>query len=286
MPPQFFRGRGGPAMKYRWTVWAPSVVCFFLLLPYLASGQQDLQLQWQGGPPPTSLLQSPGSRDSSQKPTHGGQSSAEDHRQEPSTGAGQAAPLSNQAVAPSGLQNTEEPSAQQEIPAVWSQTQPPGSTPTPVSAPGYLGLNSRNFYRERFCMHALTIKAVEVASVAPGSPAERAGLRAARPLTGREVAAATVAGLLVLSPAAPWASKVLRAAGGVDHGDLILAVGGKRVTTRAEFEHALAGFGPQTVVYLTVRRGDAVFQMPVRLDDWPVSSLSPPLQEANAGRNQ
>jgi S1-C subfamily serine protease len=143
-------------------------------------------------------------------------------------------------------------------------------------------LNSRDFYRERFCMHALTIQAVEVAAVAPGSPAERAGLRPARALTGREVAVATVAGLLVLSPAAPWAAKVLQASGGVDHGDLILAVGGKRVTTHHEFERTLAGYGPQTVVYLTVRRGEAIFQLPVRLDDWPVSSSPPSLQEATA----
>jgi S1-C subfamily serine protease len=133
-------------------------------------------------------------------------------------------------------------------------------------------------------MHAMTIQAVEVTAVAPGSPAERAGLRPARGLTRSEVAAATVAGLLVLSPAAPLAAKVLRATGGVDHGDLILAVGGKRVTTRAEFERVLAGFAPQTVVYMTVRRGDAVTQLPVRLDDRPDSSPAEPLREMNAKR--
>jgi S1-C subfamily serine protease len=134
-------------------------------------------------------------------------------------------------------------------------------------------------------MHALTIQAVEVTAVAPDSPAERAGLRPAKALTGREVAVATVAGLLVLSPAAPLAAKVLQAAGGVDHGDLILAVSGKRVTTQAEFERALAGFGPRTVVYLTVRREDAVFQLPVRLDDWPVPSLPASPQQASTGEN-
>ena len=268
-------------MKHPWTVWASSAACFFLLLPCFASGQQATQLQWQGGPPPVSLLQSRPHPDSSQKaPISPAQSPTVDHRQQSSATAEQPAHLNNQPAMLPGPQGAEEPPAQKEIPAMWSQTPPAGN------APGYLGLSSRDFYLERFCLHALTIQAAEVAAVAPGSPAERAGLRAARALTGREVAAATVAGLLALSPAAPWASKVLRAAGGVDHGDLILAVGGKRVTTRAEFEHALAGFGPQTVVYLTVRRGDAVFQMPVRLDDWPVPSLSPPLQEANADRNQ
>jgi PDZ domain len=267
-------------MKYRWTVWAPSVVCCFLLLPYLANGQQDTKPHWQGGSPPASLLQSPVRRDSSQKPmAHSGQSSAADHGQLPSTGVGQPAPTSNQAVAQPDPQNPEESTAQREIPTVWSQPQPP------VSMPGYLGVNSRNFYRERFCMHALTIQAVEVAAVAPGSPAERAGLRPARPLTGREVAAATVAGLLTLSPAAPWAAKVLQASGGVDHGDLILAVGGKRVTTQPEFEHALAGYGPQTIVYFTVRRGETIFQLPVRLDDWPApSSPTAAVQEVNVSQ--
>jgi PDZ domain len=267
-------------MKHPWTVWASSAACFFLFLPCFASGQQDSQLQWQGGPPSASLLQSRAHPDSSQKPTVSpAQSPAVDHQQQSSAAAEQPSRLNNQPAVLPSPQGAEEPTAQKEIPAAWSQT------PPPVNTPGYLGLSGRDFYREHFCLHALTIQAVEVAAVVPGGPAERAGLRAARALTGREVAAATVAGLLTLSPAAPWAAKVLQASGGVDHGDLILAVGGKRVTTQAEFERALAGFGPQAVVYLTVRRGDTVFQLPVRLDDWPVPSLSPPLQEANAGRD-
>ena len=264
-------------MKHQQTVWASSAACFFLLLPCLASGQQDIQSHWQGGPPPPSLLQSPPRRDSSPQPTADpGQPPAAAHHQRPAADTGQAAPLHDQSATPPGGQNAEEPTAQKEIPVVWSRT------PSPVSTPGYLGANGRDFYREHFCMHALTIQAVEVAIVVPGSPAERAGLRPARALTGREVAAATVAGLLVLSPAAPWAARVLQASGGVDHGDLILAVGGKRVTTHEEFERTLAGYGPHTVVYLTVRRGDAVFQLPVRLDDWPASSSPPSLQAATA----
>jgi len=69
----------------------------------------------------------------------------------------------------------------------------------------------------------------------------------------------------VLSPAAPLAASFLRASGGVDHGDIILAVGGKRVKTQDEFEHTLASFGPHSVVYLTVLREEAVLQLPVRL---------------------
>jgi hypothetical protein len=192
----------------------------------------------------------------------------------PSAGAEQAVQQKLQPAAQPGSQDTEESTAQKEIPAAWPPTTPPTVRPT-----GYLGANTRNFYRERFCMHAMTIKAVEVASVAPGSPAERAGLRAARALTGREVATAAVAGLLVLSPAAPLAVHILRATGGVDHGDLILAVGGKRVATQDEFERALSVFGPQTVVYLTVRRGDTISQIPVRLEQGSTPGLSASLQQ-------
>ncbi len=263
-------------MKHRWTVWAPSAACFLLFLPCLTSGQQDTQLHWQGGPPPPSFLQSPAPADSSQKPTASpGQPSARDRNQPPSASAVQPSLLSNQPPAQPGIQDAEEPTAQKEIPAAWPQAQ------SPVSTPGYLGLRGRDFYRSRMCMHALTIQAVEVTAIAPDSPAERAGLRPARALTGREVAAATVAGLLVLSPAAPWAAKVLQASGGVDHGDLILAVSGKRVTTQTEFERALAGFGPRTVVYLTVRRGDTVFQLPVSLEEWPLPSLPAPPQQTS-----
>jgi hypothetical protein len=262
-------------MRYLQTVWASLAACSLILLPYLASGQQDHQPQWQGGSPPASFLQSRPPADSSQKPApNPGQSPSVDHRQLPPAGAEQAVQQEIQPSAPPGSQDTEELTAQKEIPPTW-----PPTTPPTVSLAGYLGANTRDFYRERLCLHAMTIKAVEVTSVDPGSPAERAGLRAAKAMTGREVITATVAGLLVLSPAAPLAAHVLRAAGGVDHGDLILAVGGKRVTTRNEFERALSGFGPQTVVYLTVRRGDTISQVPVRLEQGPTPDLSASLQQ-------
>ena len=163
---------------------------------------------------------------------------------------------------------------------MWPQAQPATVTqPAPSTGiPGYLGLSSRNFYRERFCMHALTIKGVEVVAVDPGGPAERAGLRPARGLSAREVATATVAGLMTLSPAALLAPAVVRAAGGVNHGDIILAVNGKRVKTQDEFQSELVRFSPRSVVYLTVRRGEAVLQLPVPLADWPASTRTVFLQ--------
>jgi len=121
-------------------------------------------------------------------------------------------------------------------------------------------------------MHALTIQGVETVAVAQDSPAARAGFRPARGLSPREVATATVAGLLTLSPASSVAPSVVRAAGGVDHGDIILAVNGKRVKIQEEFQREILQYGPHTTVYLTVRRGEGVLQIPARLDDWPAST--------------
>lgn len=263
-------------MTYQRAVWALSAICFLLLVPRVVGGQQDSRLYWQGASPPPSL-QSPAHSDSSQPPTtHNKQPRTLPHRQPPAADNEQAAHERGQPLPP-GAQETEGPSAQGELPVGWPPLQPAAA-----NTPGYLGLSSRSFYRERFCMHAMTIQGVEVAAVAPESPAARAGLRPARVLSSREVATAAVAGLLILSPAAPLAAAFLRASGGVDHGDIILAVGGERVKTQNDFERALAGFGPQTVVYLTVRRGEAVLQLPVRLESWPTPPLPAPLQQVKA----
>jgi S1-C subfamily serine protease len=139
-------------------------------------------------------------------------------------------------------------------------------------------LGIRNFYRERFCMHALTIQGVEAVTVAQDSPAARAGFRPARNLSPREVATATVAGLLTLSPVAPLASSFVRAAGGVNHGDIILAVNGKRVKIQEEFQREMVSYAPHTTVYFTIRRGEEVVQIPARLDTWPASTTVAGLQ--------
>ncbi|MCS6924820.1 MAG: PDZ domain-containing protein [Candidatus Binatia bacterium] len=155
---------------------------------------------------------------------------------------------------------------------------PPSPAPA-ASGPGYLGIRIRDFYRQRFCMHALTIQGVEVAAVDPESPAARAGLRPARGLSAREIAAATIAGLLTISPASSLAAPVLRAAGGVGHGDIILALNGRRVKTQHQFQQELARFGPHAVVHLTIRRDEATVQLPVRLEEWPGAGLTAaPLQ--------
>jgi hypothetical protein len=259
-------------------VWIFPAACCFLLLPWTAHGQQNSepppQQQGISSSPPS--FQSSKPPDSSQKPppSESRQLIPIDDQSPPPRGNTQPPQETHQSGLPA-VQESPPPSVQYEIPAVWP---PPQPLPSLASAPGYMGIRIRDFYRERFCMHALTIQGVEVASVEPNSPAARAGLRPARGLSTREVAVATIAGLLTISPASSLAPAVTRAAGGVGHGDIILAVGGKRVKTETQFQEELSRFGPRTVVHLTIRRGDAVVQVPVQLDDWPAQFSSLPSQ--------
>lgn len=191
-----------------------------------------------------------------------------------SSGDDQTAPPSSPQVVIPGSQGMHKPQQQREIPTVWAPTpQAPADVPghAPDHTSGYLGVAGREFHRSRLCMHALNIHGVEITAIAPNSPAARAGLQTARDLSTRESVVAAVAGLLSLSPASSLAPSVVQAGGGVAHGDIILAVGGKRVKTEPEFQHAITRFGPGAIVYLTVRRGEAVIQIPVQLDQQPAT---------------
>ena len=264
-------------MKLRWTVGFLSLVCLSFL-PSLAGGQETFSpSQWQGGKQTPPALQP-----------------QEDHSAVQLPSPAKAQPLTPDKKQPLGSlgQPADRPNTQ-EIPSVWPQEQqtPPTTQaarqpepqplpppPTPVNLPGYLGLSVRNFYRERFCLHALTIQGVEAVTVAQGSPAEHAGFRPAQNLSLREVATATVAGLLTLSPAASLAPSFVQAAGGVNHGDIILAVNGKRVKTQEDFQREISSYAPHTTVYFTTRRGEEVVQIPARLDTWPATTTIAGLQ--------
>src|SRR5262245_45305524 len=272
-------------MKSRWTVGSLSLAC--LLLPSLAGGQQAFSpSQWQGVKQDPLSLQSQENYPATQLPLPAkAQPSGLDDRQPVPKNHQYPTPNKKQPLGSLG-QPADRPNTQ-EIPSVWpqeqrtpsviqaviqSEPQPLPPSPAPVNLPGYLGLGVRNFYRERFCMHALTIQGVEAVTVAPDSPAAQAGFRPARSLSPREVATATVAGLLTLSPVASLAPSVVHAAGGVNHGDIILAVNGKRVKTQEEFQREMLSYPPHTTVYFTTRRGEEVMQIPARLDAWPTST--------------
>lgn len=265
-------------MKPFLQVWIFPAACCFLLFPLVANGQQTVRPQRQAeGLPPSSPLQSSPHRTSSpQQLSHPAPQPILAPTQSPAAEQGQPAPAARQ-PATAAPQESTPPPVQQEIPSVW----PPAPT-SAASKPGYLGIRIRDFYRQRFCMHALTIQGVEVAAVEPESPAERAGLRPARGLSAGEIAAATIAGLLTISPASSLAAPVLRATGGVGHGDIILALNGRRVKTQHQFQQELARFGPHAVIHLTIRRGEATMQLPVRLEQWPGTAVSAALPQTSA----
>jgi S1-C subfamily serine protease len=88
-----------------------------------------------------------------------------------------------------------------------------------------------------------------------------------------------------MAKAEPLAATFVNALGGMHHGDIILSVAGRRVKTLDEFQQELARFGPQSVVYFTVRRGENILQLPLRLAHGPASDSSVSMQEMQAAGN-
>lgn len=277
----------GPTMMYRWTVGSLVIGCSSLLFAYSANGQQPSPFSWQGERFRIPSLQSPSSDTSSPQSTSGSETQTA-----PTGNNGQQFPTRKQSPGKLRTQPADRPNMQ-EIPPVWPQAQPTPipqpviQTPQPekndpqlaspnapavAHVPGFLGVNTRNFYRERFCMHALTIRGVEVETVLPGSPAAQAGLRPARELTTREKAVAMTAGFLTLTPAAAVAPSLVRFGGGIPHGDIILAVNGRRVSGQEEFRNEILRVRPQATAYFTVHRGDTNIQIPVRLTESPTAA--------------
>jgi hypothetical protein len=282
-------------MKQCRAVLASTAASIFLFLPDLASGQQDMQPHWQGQSPSSLVWQSSTPAMAPQQlAPHTPQRSPATSPQSPPTTIKQSSRQSNQAPLRLKDQGVIHPNVQ-EIPAVWqpplpATNQPLPATPTPAASPstntpGYVGLHGRDFYLSRFCMHALTIQGVEVVAIEPNSPAARAGLRPAQPLTTVKSAVGAAAGVMTVAEAQPLAATFIRAFGGMPHGDIILAVAGRRVNTFDELQQELAHFAPQTVVYFTVRRGENVIQLPVRLAHGPASGSPVAAQEAQAAGN-
>ena len=279
----------GPTMMYRWTVGSLVICCSSLLFAYSANGQQPSPLSWQGERFRVPSLQSPNSDASSPQSTSGSATQIA-----PAENTGQQLPTRKQSPRKPRTRPADRPNMQ-EIPPVWPQAQPPPipqpviqtpqpekndqrltppATPAVAHVPGFLGVNTRNFYRERFCMHALTIRGVEVETVFPGSPAAQAGLRPARELTAREKAVAMTAGFLTLTPAAAAAPSLVRFGGGIPHGDIILAVNGRRVSGQEEFQNEILRVRPRATAYFTVHRGDTNIQVPVRLTESPTAAYA------------
>jgi hypothetical protein len=107
---------------------------------------------------------------------------------------------------------------------------------------------------------------VRVRRVIEGSPAHQAGLKGEGTLSWKQA----VAGVLAMSPAALFVYPFLSSGEHGGHGDLILAVDGKRIHDRTEFEQEMGRFRPGDVVYFSVLRGESgLRQIPVHLTDYP-----------------
>lgn len=184
-------------------------------------------------------------------------------------------PATPQPALPPSFQNEEEAHPQvQEMPAVQAPTplspqqpslsaQPPATAAPPMSLrpkPAYLGIAGQTVQACRYPA------GVRITRVIEGSPAQQAGLKGEGTLTWPQA----MAGVLTLTPLAPF---VLPFVTNSDHGgsgDLILAVDGKRIHNREELEQEMKRFRPGDTVYFSVlREQSGVRQIPVHLAEYP-----------------
>jgi hypothetical protein len=168
------------------------------------------------------------------------------------------------------------PAAQTPVPHV-EQTVPPLHTPTEetvvvprVAKPVYLGITGDTSPTCRYPA------GVRISRVIEGSPAHQAGLKGEGTLSVKDA----LVGVLATSPAALFIAPLLSSSDHSRWGDLILAIDGKRVHNREEFENQMKHFQPGDVVYFSVlRERHGLKQVPVRLGEH--LSVPPTTQEAS-----
>jgi len=133
---------------------------------------------------------------------------------------------------------------------------PPGVQPKPA----YLGIAGQTVQACRYPA------GVRITRVIEGSPAQQAGLKGEGTWTWPQA----MAGVLTLTPLAPFVLPFVTDSEHGGSGDLILAVDGKRIHTREELEQELKRFRPGDTVYFSVlREQSGVHQIPVRLAEYP-----------------
>ncbi|MCS6924821.1 MAG: PDZ domain-containing protein [Candidatus Binatia bacterium] len=158
-----------------------------------------------------------------------------------------------------------------------SQPLPPPTQPTPqiapvpaVATPVYLGITGDTSPTCRYPA------GVRISRVIEGSPAHQAGLKGEGTLSWKDA----VMGVLAASPAALLVSPLLPSRNHERWGDLILAIDGKRVHDKEEFEREMRRFQPGDVVYFSIFRvTSGLKQIPVRLAAYPSASTA--VQEAS-----
>jgi hypothetical protein len=150
-----------------------------------------------------------------------------------------------------------EPQTQQSLLESQGETLEPGQNSSFAPSSAYLGLVAKSV---RVCRAGEYIAGVRVAGLEKGSPAQRAGMQAEKGVGWKQI----VGVLLASTPAAPLAIPFL-ISGGQDPGDIIVAVDGKRVENKEEFDREMERFRTEDVVYFSVLRGNRTLLVPVGL---------------------
>jgi hypothetical protein len=142
--------------------------------------------------------------------------------------------------------------ADQELPPL-PTSGPPSSTISnaPRQALPYLGISVQRI--ESHSTPGRDIEGLEVISVDPGSPAERAGLKGRGAMTKLGASSATAAALM--APLDIAVMPLLKRTGQLGQtGDLIVAIDDRRVASETDLQTALAESRPSDTIYLTILR--------------------------------
>lgn len=167
------------------------------------------------------------------------------------------APPSQTGTAPAVPSETDDAGnpPEQELPPV-PTSGPPSSMISAARRPAlpYIGLSVQRI--ESHEKRGRDLLGLEIVSVDPGSPADRAGLRGRGNMTELGASGATAGALL--APLDIALMPLLKKTGQLGQtGDLIVAVDDRRVTGEVDLETALAESRPGDIIYLTVVRPGA-----------------------------
>jgi hypothetical protein len=159
-------------------------------------------------------------------------------------------------------------SGEQELPPVPTSGPPPSMlSAAPTQVLPYLGVSVQRV--ESHSTPGRDIDGLEIVSVDPDSPAQRAGLHGRRGMTELGASGATAGALI--APLDIALMPLLKKTGQLGQtGDLIVAIDDRRVSGEVDLETALAHSQPGDTVYLTVVRlaNDSTHQtvkIPVKL---------------------
>ncbi len=149
----------------------------------------------------------------------------------------------------------------------------------------YLGMSVK--YATQ-CYMGMEEHGLEVISIDPNSPAERAGLKSKTGMTAAGAAGSTAG--TMLGPLSLLVNPLLAKGGAFGQpGDLIVAVDDRRVRSQGDLDYAMARLKPGDTMYLTVIRpvGNSHKTMKIAVKvgavGEPIANASPPSASASSG---